>query len=148
LTFTRDGPIISLVELGFREEANGELNADLGASWPGFNATLADSISAVPPRGAKESGFSTYWIDRALREVERHRGDSGVVQLQSGNLTSLWILGDKVVARSDYELFDEEVMPADEFLAVLREWRSAVITAQDTAPAHFAETYRRNPYPD
>jgi hypothetical protein len=91
---------------------------------------LSDAITSLPPIDSDETSLSTYWIDRARREVLRRReaGDDGPVQ--SGNATTLVLSGSTVIATSDYELFDDEPMSVDEFLDILRQWRDEVIAGK------------------
>jgi SAM-dependent methyltransferase len=104
--------------------------------------------SALPPVGSEETSLSTYWIDRAICELRRRheRGDDGMVQ--GGNATTLIPQGSDVVAASDYELFDDECMPVNDFLDVLLAWRSEVLKVRDAEHLQIPQTYRRNPYPE
>ena len=83
----------------------------------GFNELLSDAITPLPPIGSNETSLSTYWIDRATREVLRRRetGDDGPVQ--SGNATTLILSGSMVIATSDYE---EVVQVADRAAVMAR----------------------------
>jgi hypothetical protein len=67
--------------------------------------------------------------------------------VQGGNATTLILRGSDVIAASDYELFDDERMPVDDFLGVLLAWRSEVLDVRDTQHHQIPQTYRRNPYP-
>jgi hypothetical protein len=127
--------------------SDGAVYAKLGRTWRGFNELLSDAITPLPPIGSNETSLSTYWIDRATREVLRRRetGDDGPVQ--SGNATTLMLSGSMVIATSDYELFDDESMSVDEFLDILNQWRGEVIAVRDSEHPQIPETYRRNPYP-
>jgi hypothetical protein len=61
-------------------------------------------------------------------------GPPGTV-LVSGNATSLVVVGDKVIAHSDYEVFDDEEMPLTAFVSGLRAWRAATAERLDEGAA-------------
>jgi hypothetical protein len=126
---------------------DGAVYATLGPAWRGFNELLADAITPLPPIGSEESSLSTYWIDRAIREVQRRqeRDEDGIVQ--GGNATTLLLHGSNVIAASDYDLFDDVHMPIKDFLTVLIAWRSEVLEVRDAEHPQIPQTYRRNPYP-
>lgn len=135
------------MELTYFRSSDGAVYAKLGRTRRGFNELLSDAITPHPPIGSDETSLSTYWIDRATREVLRRRetGDDGPVQ--SGNTTTLILSGSMVIATSDYELFDDESMSVDEFLDILNQWRGELIAVRDSEHPQIPETYRRNPYP-
>jgi len=137
----------STVELTYFRSPDGAIYAKLGSPWRGFNELLSDAITPLPPIGSDETSLSTYWIDRATRELlqRRETGDDGPVQ--SGNATTLILSGSTVIATSDYELFDDESMSVDDFLDILNQWRGEVIAVRDSEHPQIPETYRRNPYP-
>jgi hypothetical protein len=112
----------STVELTYFRSSDGAVYAKLGRTWRGFNELLSDAITPLPPIGSDETSLSTYWIDRATREVLRRRetGEDGAVQ--SGNATTLIVSGSMVIATSDYELLTASILRSP-------------------------KTYRRNPYP-
>lgn len=118
----------------------------LGEGWPGFNEALADSVSTMPFRGEATTGLSTYWLDLLIERVENWSDAPGVEQsVISGNATELIKVDDRVVARSLYELFEDESLPIAEVLPALRSWREQVVAkgGMFTIP----ETYRRAPFP-
>jgi hypothetical protein len=100
------------------------VDADLGPEWPGFNEALRDSVTARAPKGHPE-GPSTYWIDRTLTALA-NGGPPGTL-LVSGNATSLVLSVDGVCARSDYELFEDEQIPIEEFVVGMSAWRDATV---------------------
>lgn len=124
----------------FKRSDGRGIDVDLGPDWPGFNETLADSVSSMPPRSAWRRGLSTYWIDHVLDGLEE--GDIDGRALAYGNATELVEEGDSVVARSLYDLFDEERMATDEFVAILNAWREQVRTHR--REFRIEKTYRRS----
>ncbi len=135
------------MDLTYFRGPDGAVYANLGPAWPGFNELLADAISPLPPLGSDERSLSTYWVDRAIDEIRRRRAHREDGAIQGGNSTTLVLSGSQVVARSDYELFDDEVMPVDDFVDVLQRWRSQIIAVRHTEQPLIPDTYRRNPYP-
>jgi hypothetical protein len=135
------------VDVSFVRAKDGAPYPDLGPAWPGFNAALADAVGSLPPRGSAERTISTYWIDRTLASVLRmiSTGESG--SLQGGNATRLAVAGGQVVASSDYEAFDDEVLPAQDFERVLRAWRNEVVRVRSAEEPFIPDTYR-HPYSD
>lgn len=131
-TFTRrsDGQVDAMVE-----------GLDL------FNEALADSISSLPPRGADGKGPSPYWIDVAFEGARRAAATGDSLPFTGGNITYLRVDGREVVAATDYDDDEEfaERMPLETFLALLTQWRSLVVEAQNEATGALPQTYRRNP---
>jgi hypothetical protein len=132
------------VELTYFRSPDGAVYVRLGTGWRGFNELFSDAITPLPPIGSDETSLSTYWIDRAIRRCE----DGADGPIQGGNAASLLLRGSRVVATSDYELFDDESMPVAEFLDILRQWRAEVIAVRDSERPQISETYRRNPCPN
>jgi hypothetical protein len=91
---------------------------------------------------------STYWIDRALSQVRRMIASGETGPFQGGNATTLALMDGRVVATSDYELFDDEAMEVEAFEEVLLAWRTEVLRVREAERPIIPETYRRNPYPD
>ena len=118
------------------------IDVDLGVDYPGWNETLADSVSSMPPRGSPAHELSTYWIDHALSALHSQAAEGQA--LTSGNATEIVMSGGRVVARSLYDLFDEEAMDSDAFERLLVEWRAEVTAHRNEF--HIEETYRRNGY--
>lgn len=127
-------------------DQQGLIWAHAGPEYRGFNEAMADSISALSPRGVPPS-LSTYWIDHAIARIH----SASAKALGGGNATSLIRVGDEVIAHSDYELFEDERMSVAEFLNGLELWREAVQSAIDrgaTISLTPGVTYwaQRNPY--
>ena len=135
------------MDVTFVRAEDGAPYVNLGESWRGFNEALADAVGPLPPIGSDERSVSTYWIDRALAQVQRmsQLGESG--PFQGGNEATLAVVDGKVVASSDYDLFDDEVMSIEAFERVLMAWRDEVQRVAATERPVIPETYRRNPYP-
>jgi hypothetical protein len=134
------------VDLTYFRSTDGAVYVRLGPRWRGFNELLGDAITPLPPIGSDQTSLSTYWIDRAMNEIRRRqeRQDDGAIQ--GGNATTLVLNGSRVIASSDYDLFEDESMSVDNFLDVLRQWRSEVIRVRDEEQPQIPGTYRRNPY--
>jgi hypothetical protein len=135
------------VDLTYFRSPDGAVYVTLAPASRGFNELLADAITPLPPIGSDEPSLSTYWMDRAISEIQRRQESGGDGAVQSGNATTLILRGSQVIATSDYDLFDDECMPVDDFLDILRAWRSEVLKVRETEHPHIPETYRRNPYP-
>lgn len=124
-----------------RAEGRG-IDVDLGPERSGWNEALADSISSMPPRSSWRRTLSTYWIDRTLGALHAEPTDG--VALASGNSTEIVMDGDVVVARSLYDLFDDEQMNRDVFEGLLVAWRAEVVAHR--REFRIEKTYRRNGY--
>ncbi|WP_149203583.1 hypothetical protein [Actinotalea subterranea] len=135
------------MDVTFVRAKHGTPYVRLGLGWVGFDEALADAVSPLPPRGSAELSVSTYWIDRALSQVRRMvtAGETG--PFQGGNATALSVVEGQVVASSDYDMFDPEVMTVAAFEEVLQAWRDEVVRVRDKERPQIPETYRRNPYP-
>lgn len=134
------------MEVQFSTREDGQVDASLGPDWPLFNHALGDSVSSLPPRGEPGNAPSTYWVDVAATGARRaaERGDGN--PFTWGNITTLHVEGDDVVARYDYdEEGDGERVPLNEFLELLEEWRERVLASRAGADASLPDTYRRNP---
>jgi len=135
------------VDVTFYRTSDGAPYAHLGTRWPGFNETLSDAVTSIPPRGSMEHSVSTYWIDRVQGEIERMKSAHLTGPFQGRNATTLVLDNGQVRACSDYETFDDEVMAVESFIEVLSLWRAEVVRVQESETPEIPETYRRNPYP-
>jgi hypothetical protein len=131
------------VEITFAVRDDGQVDVRLPDAWPILNEALNDSISSLPPRGARGNGPSTYWIDRAEQGARLSVKSRPFV---TGNATTLRVMDQTVLANYDYAEDDEpgESMPLSDFLELLREWRVRVLKSASTATRPLPETYRRN----
>lgn len=118
------------------------IDVDLGVDHPGWNETLADSISSMPPKGSPDHGLSTYWIDHVLTALRSDAPEGRA--LSFGNSTEIVMGHGLVLARSLYETFNEEEMDAGAFEHLLVGWRAEVTVHGNEF--HIEETYRRNGY--
>lgn len=135
-----------MIEPEFIESEARGIDLVLGEGWPGFNEALADSVSTMPFRGQSTTGLSTYWLDLLIERLEDRSDAPGVEQsVINGNATELIKVDDEVVARSLYELFEDERLLVAEMLPVLRLWREQVVAKGGTFT--IPETYRRAPFP-
>jgi hypothetical protein len=128
------------MEWTFVGKAGRGIDVDLGPGYSALTEALADGVSSMPPRSAQEQGLSTYWIDHVLNGMAWV--GSGTHVLTSGNVTELVLEDQVVIARSLYELFDDQRIDRETFAEILREWRSEVVQRADEY--RIAETYRRN----
>lgn len=135
------------VDVTFYRARDGAPYANLGTRWPGFNETLSDAVTSMPPRGSMEHSVSTYWIDRVQGEIERMKSAHLTGPFQGGNATTLVLDNGQVRACSDYETFEDEVMTVESFIEVLSLWRAEVVRVRESETPEIPETYRRNPYP-
>ncbi|UUW88970.1 hypothetical protein ABFU82_09510 [Nocardioides sp. WV_118_6] len=126
----------------FVESPGRGVDLTFGDAWPGFGEAFADSVSSMPPRGRRGKRLSTYWIDRALARLALPApGPGAELSLAGGNDTALVRIGDMVVARSLYELFDDEALSVEVVAGALRAWRVRVIERRRAFA--IPQTYRR-----
>lgn len=134
----------------FKERDDGQVDVDLGPDWPLLTEALNDSVSSLPPRGAKGNGPSTYWVDVALHGVERALASGSDRPFTGGNATLLRLNGGRVEARYDFD--DEDVegqfIDADDLQRILRDWRQRIHESAAGSTGPLPETYRRNPTPE
>ena len=125
------GAIIAVVEPTFSTRPDGVIDIDLGPEWRPFTETLMDAVTTRAPRGSVEGNPSTYWLDRAAAAIDADERDTGKPFLE-GNATELLRSGDEVVARSQYELFDDQSMSVEQFRGIVRAWRDRVEASRYT----------------
>ena len=139
-----DRPPTGPLRWTFLESPERGIDLDLGDQWPGFVEALADSVSSVAPRNDSTSGLSTYWIDLLIFRLRHWHDDDGREQvLVEGNTTAIVKVSDEAVARSLYELFDDERMPVQDLLPALEDWRVRVLARG--GDFDIPERYQRNP---
>lgn len=109
------------VEARFTDRQDGVVDVDLGPDWPGFTEALQDAVTTRAPHGDDGGNPCTYWIDRTLAALATAL-DGEIVA--SGNATDLRIEGHEVVAHAQYDTFDDERMPREDFVAILSRWRA------------------------
>jgi hypothetical protein len=125
----RDALRFDLTDAGF-------VNVTLDEELPVLSDALEDSLGTRPPRAAPQDGPSTYWLDNGIARL-RERMESGTAEpFASGNATYLQLQEGLVEARYDYDPPDSDVISAvaaDEFLALLVEWRRRVVEVSPDA---------------
>jgi hypothetical protein len=127
------------VDVTFETRADYVIDIDLGPEWRGFTATLLDAVSSRPPRGSDDACPSTCWIDRALAAVAEDRDRNTGRPFLWGNATELLLIAGEVVARAQYDTFDDERMPEEQFKEILGAWRDRVVSARKDAPPPSAD---------
>src|SRR4051794_24959938 len=113
-----------MIDADFFED-RGLVWVTLGSSRPGWYEAMNDSISSLSPRGQSPE-LSTYWIDHALTRVNSPPG----TRITGRNSTRIERTATGVVAKSDYEMFEDEHMSVDDFDSLLRAWRDRVVALQ------------------
>lgn len=133
------------IEFSFREDGQVDVGYPNGPSI--FIDALNHCITSLPHRGEQCIGPSTYWIDCALRGLQKAIESKDRTPFARGNLTELSWIKDEIRARYDYDLGRGpfESVSTDEFRTILSEWRSRILTSATQCTAALPETYRRNP---
>ena len=98
------------MQVSFSVRGEGQVDAHVDDGLPVLNKALSDSISSLPPRGARGHGPSTYWIDQAAAGALLAAQSGDERPFLWGNLAVLRLLGGFVVANYDY---DEDGEPGD-----------------------------------
>lgn len=133
----------------FTQREDGQVDVELGADWALFTEALNDSISSLPPRGAKGNGPSAYWVDVAAEGLSRSLASASDRPFTWGNITLLRLNGGRVEARYDFD--DEDVegqfLEVTEFQEVLSQWRRQIEESASASTSPLPETNRRNPHP-
>lgn len=134
------------MDVRFQERTDGQVDVDLGLNWPLLTEALNDSVSSLPPRGAKGNGPSTYWVDVALRGLDRAIASQSHRPFTWGNNTFLRVAGDRVEARYDYD--DEDVegefIEAQALRGILHAWRQRIVESAARSTAPLPRSGRRN----
>lgn len=92
--------------MDFEFVVNGEGLVDVllrDEDLPILSDALSDSVGTRPPRGARQDGPSTYWLDHALNDLRARLEDSSEEAFASGNITYLQLKEGVVEARYDYD---------------------------------------------
>lgn len=118
------------MEYAFVVDEDGLVKVMLDDDLSQFSHALEDSIGTRPPRGARQDGPSTYWIDRTIAGL-RERIESGSLEpFAGGNITYLQLRCGQVEARLDVDDPDSELfdaVPAADLLELLAAWRERVL---------------------
>jgi hypothetical protein len=138
------------MDVRFTQREDGQVDVDLGSDWSLFSEALNDSVSSLPPRGAKGNGPSTYWIDLATEGLTRALAPASDRPFTWGNITLLRLKAGRVEARYDFdeEDVDGQFLEVADFQQVLAEWRRRIEESASASTSPLPETYRRNPHPD
>ena len=99
--------------------------------WRPLEDTLQDAVTTRAPRGSDGVNPSTFWIDQTLEAIEQ--GASGVI-VASGNMTELVVEADGLVARSQYDMFDDQPVSRAELVELLNRWRVVVLDLLELDP--------------
>ena len=124
------------VQPTFTARVDGTVDVQLGPAWRAFEDALADAVGTRPPAGSDRPIPSAYWIDHALAALRPPLAQAAETVIAEGNATQLLRRADVVVARSLYEMWDDQAMPVHEFVQLLTTWRTEVLpiyTAPDGA---------------
>lgn len=124
---------MSAVRPEFTAGPDGTVDVRLGPAWAAFEDAFADAIGSRPPAGSCQPGPSAFWIDRTLTALDTSSTGGTEAVIAEGNAVRLLRRGDAVVARSLYELWDDQTMAVREFVQVLTTWRKQVLPLY-TAP--------------
>lgn len=118
------------MEFRFETTSEGLVVALLDGDLPMVQHALEDSLGTRPPRGARQDGPSTFWLDNAIAQLRERLEGGGQQAFASGNATYLQVRDGQVEARYDFDPEDSDVVdkvPADEFLVLLQAWRRRVL---------------------
>ena len=96
----------------------------LPEEWRPLEDTLQDAVTTRAPRGSDGIDPSVYWIDETLAALKQ--GAIGTI-VASGNTTDLVLDAGTVVARSQYEMFDDQHVETAELVDLLHRWRTVVL---------------------
>jgi hypothetical protein len=134
----------------FTMRDDGQVDVDLGSDWSLFSEALNDSVSSLPPRGARGNGPSTYWVDVATDGLTRALATASDRPFAWGNITLFRLNSGRVEARYDFDEDDVDGQSLDvtEFQRILAEWRRRIEESASASTSPLPETYRRNPHPD
>ena len=138
------------VDASFTERDDGQVDIDLGPGWSLLTEALNDSVSSLPPRGAKGNGPSIYWVDVALLGLECARATGSDRPFTWGNITLLRLNNSRVEARYDFDEEDVEGQLVDvhDLERILQVWRQRIQQSAAASTAPLPEMYRRNPMPE
>lgn len=134
----------------FVTTAEGFVDVILGDEMPLMRHALEDSLGTRPPRGARQDGPSTYWLDDALRLLRERMRDKGSQPFASGNVTYFQLKNGQVEARYDFDPEESdsvEAVPVSEFLDLLQEWRRHVLDASPDADRRVPPPRAARPMP-
>lgn len=138
------------MEYEFTVSNEGLVEVALADDLPYMSHALEDSLGTRPPRGAPQDGPSTYWIDTTLAQLNGRMIDGGADPIASGNITYLIVRDGSVQARLDIDSDDDDnydAVPVEDFLALLRAWRSRVMLESPVANTRMPPPRAARPMP-
>lgn len=138
------------MEYDFVQSPDGLVDVVLTSDEPILADALADSLGTRPPRGARQDGPSTCWIDRALSYLRARLADLEESPFASGNITYLALKDGVIEARYDSDPPDSEYVnrvPAGELMELLERWRARVIELDPGADRRVPPPPRASPMP-
>ena len=133
----------------FTEREDGQVDVDFGPEWSLVTEALNDSVSSLPPCGAKGNGPSTYWVDVVTLGPNWALTSGNEHPFAWGNSTLLRLRGGRVEARYDFDEDDVlgQFLDVNELQRILAEWRRRIHDSASASTSPLPETYRRNPDP-
>lgn len=138
------------MEYRFELTETGLVRVLLPDDLPVLNHALEDSIGSRPPRGARQDGLSTYWVDRALQGVLARVADGSDEVFASGNVTYMQVRNGKVEARYDYDPPDDDNFDAIDvqtFVPLVEDWRSRILEVSPGADTRLPPPPPARPMP-
>ncbi len=113
----------------FVRTGEGFVDVAIDDDLPLLRHALEDSLGSRPPRGARQDGPSTYWLDEAIADLRNRLRHHSSEPFASGNVTYLQLSAEQVEARYDFDPPDSDAVdrvPVVEFLELLTAWRERV----------------------
>ena len=132
----------------FTEREDGQVDVDLGPEWSLVTEALNDSVSSLPPCGAKGNRPSTYWVD--VVTLGLNRALTSAMSTRSHGGTAL-CCGSEVVeskpVMTSMRTTSSQFLDVNELQRILAEWRRRILDSASASTSPLPETYRRNPDP-
>jgi hypothetical protein len=138
------------MEYEFTVSDAGLVEVTLADDLPYLRHALEDSLGTRPPRGAPQDGPSTYWIDTTLAQLNDRAIDGGTDPIAAGNITYLIVRDGSVQARLDVDSDEDDnydAVPIEDFLALLRAWRTRVMEVSPAADTRVPKPRAARPMP-
>jgi hypothetical protein len=128
-------------EARFKVRDDGIIEVEVGLPGGVLDHALNDAVTSRAPKGARHPGLSTYWIDRAERQLALAIENRTTEPFASGNVTYLRTDGRTVIASFDFDEDEttRESIDVVSFVRVLAEWREQVIASGGVSGDHAAD---------